>query len=97
MYKYTIAKLVRAGESRIPPGGLRQDMIHGDIKLHSDDILKSDGFIHNGMGRHPAIYIRAIKSVYPQGVEKIYSDNTEPTTPIFFLQRGLSIIGMYNT
>ena len=28
------------------------------------------------------IIIRTIKSVYPQSVEKIYSDNTEPTMPI---------------
>ena len=84
MYNYTTAKLVRAGDSRIPPGGLRQDMIHGDIELHLDDILKSDDFKHNKIWEdiQRFIIIRAIKAVYPQSVEKTYSDNTKPTMPI---------------
>jgi hypothetical protein len=39
MYNYTTAKLVQAGESRIPLGGLRQDMIHNEMDFHADDIF----------------------------------------------------------
>jgi hypothetical protein len=84
MYNYTTAKLVRAGDSRIPAGGLRQDMIHRDIELHVNDILKSDDFKHNRIWEEIQrfIIIHAIKSVYSQSVDMIHSNNTEPTMPI---------------
>lgn len=44
MYNYTTAKLVRAGESRIPIGGLRQDMIRHDFNFCDEDILLSEYF-----------------------------------------------------
>ena len=96
MYNYITAKLVRAGESRIPPGGLRQDMIHGDIELHSDDILKSDDLMHNKIWEdiQRFIIIRAIKSDYLKVSRRYTLTTLSPLCRflIFFLQRGLSIL-----
>jgi hypothetical protein len=86
MYNYTTAKLVQAGESRIPLGGLRQDMIHNEMDFHADDILSSVDFKHDGIWEtiQRFIIVRAIKHVYPHCVSKIYAEAkvSEPSMPI---------------
>jgi hypothetical protein len=54
------------------------------IELHLDDILKSDDFKYNKVWEEIQRFIifRAIKSVYSHSVEKIYSNDNEPTMPI---------------
>lgn len=84
MYNYTTGKLVRAGESRIPRGGIRQDMIHHDIDFQSDDILLSADFKYDKTWEdiQRFIIVSAIKRIYPQSVSKIYSNSSEPTMPV---------------
>lgn len=83
MYNYTTAKMVRGFQ--MPQGGLRQSMLHPDVVLKPDDLLKSKDIRHDSVWEQTSTFViaEAIKRVYPEAIEKIFkgAEDHYPSMP----------------